>query len=80
MLVLLGTHTIKAKINQFEMVQCRAAKFITKRQLNTSSYSDMLQCLNWCRLEDRRRNARLVKMYSENVVITETKRLKPLLR
>jgi hypothetical protein len=46
-----------------EMVQWRAARYVTNRQRNTSSVSDMLQHLKWHSLEDRCRDARLVMMY-----------------
>jgi len=68
----------KGEIDQLEMVQRKVARFITNRQRNTSSVVDMLQHLNWCSLEDRRKDAWLVVMYKiakENVVITKTDRL-----
>jgi hypothetical protein len=46
-----------------EMVQWRAARYVTNRQRNTSSVNDMLQHLKWHSLEDRCRDARLVMMY-----------------
>ena len=45
------------------MVQRRAARYVTNRQRNTSSVGDILQHLEWCSLEDRRRDACLVMMY-----------------
>jgi DNA topoisomerase VI subunit A len=53
----------KSAVNKIEIVQRRAARYVTNRQRNTSSVSDMLQHLEWCSLEDRRRDARLVMMY-----------------
>ena len=45
----------KHKLNKIEMVQRRAARYVTNRQRNTSSVGDMLQHLKWRSLEDRRR-------------------------
>jgi len=55
--------TSKSDINKIEMVQQRAARYVTNRQRNTSSVGDMLQHLKWRSLEDRHRDARLVMMY-----------------
>jgi hypothetical protein len=53
---------LNSDINKIEMVQQRAARYVTNRQHNTSSVGDMLH-LEWRCLEDRRRDARLVMMY-----------------
>ena len=53
----------KHKLNKIEMVQRRAARYVTNRQSNTSSVGDMIQHLKWCSLEDRRRDTCLVMMY-----------------
>ena len=69
----------KGEFDQIEIMQRRAAMSITYRQRNTSSFGHMLQHLNCCSLEDRRKDARLVMMYkiaNENLVITKTDRLK----
>ena len=50
-------------IEQVEMVQRRAARFATGRYHNTSSVTDMLEHLEWPRLQQRRQNARLTMMY-----------------
>ena len=55
-------HTDK-NIKKLEMVQRRAARFVTSRHHNKSSVSDMLEGLNWRSLEDRRKDARLCMLY-----------------
>ena len=50
-------------IHKLEMVQRRAARYVTNRHRNKSSVSDMLQGLDWRTLEDRRRDARLCMLY-----------------
>jgi hypothetical protein len=57
----------KGEIDQLEMVQRTAARFVNNKQRNTSSVDDMLQHLNWCSLEDRRKDAGLVIMYKIKV-------------
>ena len=52
----MGNHRL---VNQIEMVQRRAARWVTGRHNNTSSVSDMLQSLGWRSLEHRRVDARL---------------------
>jgi hypothetical protein len=42
---------LKSDINKIEMVQRRAARYVTNRQRNTSSVGDMLQHLKWHSLE-----------------------------
>ena len=62
------------------MVQRRAARYITNWQRNTSSVGDMLQHLEWRILEDRRRDARLVMMYTishDKVAVSKSDRLSP---
>jgi len=54
---------LKSDINKIEMVQRRAARYVTNRQRNTSSVGDTLKHLKWRSLEDRRRDAGLVMMY-----------------
>jgi len=49
--------------DKIDMVQRRAARYVSNRKRNTSSVGDMLQHLEWRNLEDRRRDARLVMMY-----------------
>jgi hypothetical protein len=66
-----------------DMVQRRAARYVTNRQRNTSSVGDMLQHLEWRILEDRRRDARLVMMYKishDKVAFGKSERLSPPLR
>jgi len=50
-------------IRQVEMVQRRAARYVTGSLRNRSSVSAMVQRLNWEPLEERRRAARLTMMY-----------------
>ncbi len=54
---------LKQDINKLEMVQRRAARYVTNRTRNTSSVTDMLNRLNWRSLEDRRRDSRLCALY-----------------
>ncbi|MCG8047725.1 MAG: reverse transcriptase family protein, partial [Candidatus Thiodiazotropha endolucinida] len=53
----------KNQIRQVEMVQRRAARFVTNRYRNTSSVSDMLSHLQWDSLEERRQKQQLVMFY-----------------
>ena len=55
-------HT-KRNTKKLEMVQRRAARYVTNRHRNRSSVSDMLQGLDWRTLEDRRKDARLCMLY-----------------
>ena len=73
----------KGEIDKMKMVQCRAVRFVTNRQQNTFSVGDMLQCFKWPSLQDGQKDAWLVMMYkiaNNNVLITNTNELKPLLR
>ena len=70
-------HTDK-NIKKLEMVQRRAARFVTSRHHKRSSVSDMLEGLNWRSLEDRRKDARLYMLYKidrQLVVIKKDRRL-----
>jgi hypothetical protein len=74
----IGSTYLKSDINKIEMVQRRAARYVTNRQHNTFSVGDMLQQLKWCSLEDRRRDARLVTMYKithDKVAVSKSDRL-----
>ena len=51
-------------IHQLEMVQRRAARYVTNRYHNTSSVSEMLHQLDWEPLAVRRENIRLAMMYN----------------
>jgi hypothetical protein len=55
-------HT-KDAINKIEMVQRRAARYVTNRYRNTSSVTSMLGDLEWDTLETRRKKIRLTMMY-----------------
>ena len=48
---------------QIEMVQRRAARFVTSRYRNTSSVTDMLDYLGWESHETRRSKLRLIVFY-----------------
>ena len=50
-------------IHRLEMVQRRAARYITNRYHNTSSVSSMIEQLEWTTLEERRKHIRLLMMY-----------------
>lgn len=70
----------QANIQKLEMVQRRAARYVTSRHRNTSSVSDMLQSLNWRSLEARRKDARLCMMFKIDrglVAIQKEGRLQP---
>ena len=70
-------------INKLESIQRRAARYVTGRQTNTSSVSDMIQHINWRSLSDRRTDARLTMFYKivhNKVAIPKTDRLIPPLR
>ena len=53
----------KKHIKKLEMVQRRAARFVTNRFHNTSSVSDMLEHLKWDTLEARRCKLQLTMFY-----------------
>ena len=55
-------HLKKTK-HHLEMVQRRAARYVTGRYRNTSSVEDMLNHLKWETLEDRRTKARATMIY-----------------
>ena len=55
-------HT-QRNIQKLEMIQRRAARYVTNRHRNRSSVSDMLHGLNWRSLQDRRKDARLCMLY-----------------
>ena len=68
----------QTNIQKLEMVQRRAARYVTSRHRNTSSVSNMLQSLNWRSIEARRKDARLCmmfKIYRELVAIRKEGRL-----
>ena len=50
-------------IHRINMVQRRAARYVTNNYRNTSSVTEMLQRLEWPTLEDRRKNCRLSMMF-----------------
>ncbi|KAI8497214.1 hypothetical protein Bbelb_251630 [Branchiostoma belcheri] len=58
------------QVGRIEMVQRRAARYVTNNFLRTSSVTDMLAKLGWQTLESRRRNARLATLYkiTNNVI------------
>jgi len=51
------------QIRQLEMVQRRAARYVTNRFRNTISMSDMLSHLNWETMQSRRQKQQLVMLY-----------------
>ena len=72
-------HT-QVNIWRLEIVQRRAARYVTNRQRNTSSVSTMLHSLHMWTLQDRRKDARLGTMYRIDrglVSISKDKRLLP---
>ncbi len=55
-------HT-QTQIRQVEMVQRRAARFVSNRHHNTSSVTEMLTDLRWETLQERRAKFRVVMMF-----------------
>ena len=55
-------HISKQK-HSLEMVQRRAARWVTNRYHNTSSVSDMLHTLGWRSMEHRRATSRLCMLF-----------------
>ena len=58
-----GDKTKHRLVYHLEMVQRRAARWVTGRYHNTSSVSDMLRGLDWRSLEQRRVDSRLTILY-----------------
>ena len=54
---------VQKDIKKVEMVQRRAARYVTNWYHNTSSVTDMLNHLQWTSLETRRQHQRLVMLY-----------------
>ena len=50
-------------IHRLEMVQRRAARYVTNRYHSTSSVSSMIEQLEWTTLQERRKHSRLLMMY-----------------
>ena len=73
---------LKKNIDQIEMVQRRAARFVVNRYRNTSSVGNMLQHLQWRSLADRRKDARLTMMYKihHGEVAISSSQLAPVIR
>ena len=70
-------------IDQLEMVQRRAARFVLQRYHNTSSVGDMLNQLSWPSLRIRREHSRLsalYKMHNELVDLDITDHITPVTR
>ena len=70
----------KDQIHDLEMVQRRAARYVTNRYHNTSSVTSMLDHLQWETLESRRTKAQLTMIYkiSNNLIdIPAAKYLSP---
>ena len=58
-----GDTTTHRMVDQLEMVQRRAARWVTGRYHNTSSVTEMLHSLDWRTLEQRRVDSRLCMLY-----------------
>ena len=58
-----GDKTTHRLTDQLEMVQRRAARWVTGRYYNTSSVTGMLHSLDWRTLEQRRVDSRLCVLY-----------------
>lgn len=73
----------KDAIYKIEMVQRRAARYVTGRYQRRSSVGDMLSELHWKTLEERRQNQRLAMMYKIShglVAINPLDHMKPSVR
>ena len=53
----------KELIQKIEMIQCRAARYVSNRFRNTSSISSMLDALQWESLESRRTKIQLTLLF-----------------
>ena len=74
---------LQKDITRLEMVQRRAARYVSNKHGNRSSVDTMIQHLDWYSLEHRRRIARLVMFYkivNDHVAIDKSERLTPLTR
>ena len=70
-------------IHRLDMVQRRAARYVSNRHGNRSRVDSMLEHLEWRPLEQRRRDARLTMLFkiaNDQVAVDKTDRLTPLLR
>ena len=56
-------HLISKQKHSLEMIQRRAARWVTNRHHNTSSVTDMLHTLGWTSLEHRRATSRLCMLF-----------------
>ena len=56
-------HSHTNQIKKIEKVQRRAARFTCNRYRNTSSFTDMLEDLDWPTLQVRRLRTRLIMFY-----------------
>lgn len=72
----------KKDVNRIEMVQRRAARYVTNRYRNRSSVGDMLEDLEWENLERRRQLARLAMLYKidRQLVAVDSRKLLPPVR
>ena len=71
---------IQQDIHRLEMVQRRAARYVSNRLNNRSSVNDMIEHLDWQSLEHRRRTSRLTMMHkivNDRVAINKQHRLIP---
>ena len=74
---------LQKDITRLEMVQRRAARYVSNKHGNRSSVDNMIQHLDWYSLKHRRRIARLVMFYkivNDHVAIDKSERLTPLTR
>ena len=56
--------SMEANMDSMEAIQRRAARFVLRRNRNTSRVSKMIDVLRWPSLQDRRRAARLTMLYT----------------
>ncbi|XP_071145213.1 uncharacterized protein [Mytilus edulis] len=79
----MGSIYLKTETDRLEMVQRRAARYVSNKHHNHSSVNLMLQHLKWTSLEQRRKEARLTMLFkieNNKVAISKEGRLIPLKR
>jgi hypothetical protein len=54
---------MQKNIRELEMVQRRAACFVTGNYRTTSSVTQMLEALQWTELQQRRKRAKVIMLY-----------------
>ncbi len=63
-------------IHRLDMVQRRAARYVTNRYHNTSSVTDMINQLEWPSLQERRQHSRLLMLYKNEQQFSEGRHIR----